>query len=142
MLIAYGPLLAPLILLQATPKLSRRPKESAWHKAESLCSFSIGCHCHTCNVSLSNVQAHLKADRYFSVVANMRGKSAEEVAGKINTHPVLGGLQVSLLTGRLHQIILDQKVSYMTTQNPWSSVHRQSLNSGHSGLEPSALYNY
>ena len=43
------------------------------------------------------VQAHLKADSFYSVVANMRGSSAEEVAGKILSSSALRGLQVRLL---------------------------------------------
>ena len=42
-------------------------------------------------------QAHLKANKYYSVTANMRGTSMEEVAAKICEHPVLKGLQVLLL---------------------------------------------
>jgi hypothetical protein len=41
------------------------------------------------------LQAHLKADKYYSVIANMRGESTEEVANKICTHSVLRGLQVN-----------------------------------------------
>lgn len=39
-------------------------------------------------------QAHLKADNYYSVVANMRGNNAEEVAQKILHSEELRGLQV------------------------------------------------
>ena len=40
------------------------------------------------------VQAHLKADNFYSVVANMRGSSPEEVAHKILSSEALRGLQV------------------------------------------------
>lgn len=40
------------------------------------------------------VQAHLKADKYYSVVANMRGTSPEDVATKIMSCEALRGLQV------------------------------------------------
>ena len=41
------------------------------------------------------VQAHLKADQYYSVVANMRGTSPEDVATKILSCEALRGLQVT-----------------------------------------------
>lgn len=48
-------------------------------------------------VSLSfTVQAHLKADKFYSVVANMRGSSPQEVAHKILSSEALRGLQVHL----------------------------------------------
>ena len=37
---------------------------------------------------------HRRAGNYYSVIANMRGKSAEEVAGKILASELLRGLQV------------------------------------------------
>ena len=43
---------------------------------------------------LERLEAHLKADDYYSVVANMRGSSAEEVASLIMSRGHLGGLQV------------------------------------------------
>jgi ATP phosphoribosyltransferase len=42
------------------------------------------------------MQAHLKAESFYSVVANMRGSSPEEVAGKILSNSALKGLQVQL----------------------------------------------
>ena len=42
------------------------------------------------------VQAHLKAQAYYSVVANMQGRSAEAVAEPLLTSQQLRGLQVSL----------------------------------------------
>ncbi|KAK9858879.1 hypothetical protein WJX84_003004 [Apatococcus fuscideae] len=42
---------------------------------------------------LERLEAHLKADDYYSVVANMRGSSAEEVASLIMSRGHLGGLQ-------------------------------------------------
>ena len=42
-----------------------------------------------------SLQAHLKADQYYSVVANMRGTSAEDVATKIISCEALRGLQVT-----------------------------------------------
>ena len=42
-----------------------------------------------------HLQAHLKADKFYSVIANMRGISTQEVASKICKHSsVLRGLQV------------------------------------------------
>ena len=43
---------------------------------------------------LERLEAHLKADGYYSVVANMRGGSPEEVAANIMSRGHLGGLQV------------------------------------------------
>lgn len=40
------------------------------------------------------LQAHLKADKYYSVIANMRGSSPEDVASKIISCKALRGLQV------------------------------------------------
>ena len=44
-----------------------------------------------------DLQAHLKADKFYSVIANMRGTSTQEVASKICNHSsVLRGLQVRM----------------------------------------------
>lgn len=43
--------------------------------------------------ALSHAQAHLKASDLFSIVANMRGDSAEEVAARLLAVPELKGLQ-------------------------------------------------
>ena len=40
------------------------------------------------------MQAHLKADKYYSVIANMRGTSPEDVATRILSCEALRGLQV------------------------------------------------
>lgn len=40
------------------------------------------------------MQAHLKADKYYSVIANMRGTSPEDVASRILSCEALRGLQV------------------------------------------------
>ena len=40
------------------------------------------------------MQAHLKADNYYSVIANMRGTSPEDVASRILSCEALRGLQV------------------------------------------------
>ena len=40
------------------------------------------------------LQAHLKAEQFYSVVANMRGDSPEEVARKLLSSEGLRGLQV------------------------------------------------
>ncbi|XP_010414779.1 PREDICTED: ATP phosphoribosyltransferase 1, chloroplastic [Camelina sativa] len=42
---------------------------------------------------LERLEAHLKADGQFTVVANMRGNSAEEVAERVLSQPSLSGLQ-------------------------------------------------
>ncbi|KAJ0231546.1 ATP phosphoribosyltransferase 2 [Hirschfeldia incana] len=42
---------------------------------------------------LERLEAHLKADSQFTVVANMRGNSAEEVAERVLSQPSLSGLQ-------------------------------------------------
>ncbi|CAN8294558.1 unnamed protein product [Cochlearia groenlandica] len=42
---------------------------------------------------LERLEAHLKADAQFTVVANMRGTDAEEVAARVKTQPSLSGLQ-------------------------------------------------
>ena len=44
------------------------------------------------------MQAHLKADKFYSVVANMRGTSPEDVASKILSCEALRGLQVLSLS--------------------------------------------
>lgn len=43
---------------------------------------------------LERLEAHLKAASFYSVVANMRGDSPEEVASNIMSRGHLGGLQV------------------------------------------------
>ena len=48
------------------------------------------------------MQAHLKADQYYSVVANMRGTSPEDVATKILSCEALRGLQVSFALALKH----------------------------------------
>ncbi|KAK9816824.1 hypothetical protein WJX72_005452 [[Myrmecia] bisecta] len=42
---------------------------------------------------IERFEAHLKADKYYSVVANMRGDSPEQVASRIMTRETLKGLQ-------------------------------------------------
>ena len=42
------------------------------------------------------MQAHLKADKFYSVIANMRGTSPEDVATRILSCEALRGLQVLL----------------------------------------------
>ncbi|KAG7645723.1 Histidine biosynthesis HisG C-terminal [Arabidopsis thaliana x Arabidopsis arenosa] len=42
---------------------------------------------------LERLEAHLKANGQFTVVANMRGTDAEEVAERVKTQPSLSGLQ-------------------------------------------------
>ncbi len=42
---------------------------------------------------LERIEAHLRATEHYTVIANMRGSSAEEVAQKIFEQPDLGGLQ-------------------------------------------------
>jgi len=42
---------------------------------------------------LERFDAHLKAEQFYSVIANMRGDSPEEVAGKLLSDPSLRGLQ-------------------------------------------------
>ncbi|KAH0883926.1 hypothetical protein HID58_060022 [Brassica napus] len=42
---------------------------------------------------LERLEAHLKADGQFTVVANMRGNSAQEVAERVLSQPSLSGLQ-------------------------------------------------
>jgi ATP phosphoribosyltransferase len=42
---------------------------------------------------IERFEAHLKADAYFSVIANMRGSSASDVAARILACPELGGLE-------------------------------------------------
>lgn len=43
------------------------------------------------------MQAHLKAQAYYSVVANIQGRSAEEVAAPLLASDELRGLQVCAL---------------------------------------------
>lgn len=45
-----------------------------------------------CHEVLERLEAHLTADKYYSVIANMRGSSPEEVAGRL-IDAGLGGLQ-------------------------------------------------
>ena len=42
---------------------------------------------------LERFDAHLKAEQFYSVIANMRGDSPEDVAGKLLSDPSLRGLQ-------------------------------------------------
>jgi ATP phosphoribosyltransferase len=42
---------------------------------------------------IERFEAHLKADAYFSVIANMRGSSPGDVASRILARPELGGLE-------------------------------------------------
>lgn len=42
---------------------------------------------------LERFEAHLRATEHYTIIANMRGASAEEVAQKVFTQPDLGGLQ-------------------------------------------------
>ena len=42
---------------------------------------------------IERLEAHLKADDYFSVIANMRGPSAQAVANRILSHAALRGLE-------------------------------------------------
>jgi hypothetical protein len=56
----------------------------------SVCHLILGTARPTCGGA---AQAHLTAERYYSVVANMRGASAEEVGARVLACPALGGLQ-------------------------------------------------
>ena len=56
------------------------------------CRFHVG-HMLVVHVSV-DAQAHLKAQSFYSVVANIRGRSAEEVAGPLLDSQELRGLQV------------------------------------------------
>ncbi|KAK9909062.1 hypothetical protein WJX75_006625 [Coccomyxa subellipsoidea] len=47
---------------------------------------------------IERLEAHLKAESFYSVVANMRGSSPEEVAGKILSNSALKGLQGPTVT--------------------------------------------
>jgi ATP phosphoribosyltransferase len=42
---------------------------------------------------LEYIEAHLRAEKFLMVIANMRGTSAEDVAHKLHTQTTLGGLQ-------------------------------------------------
>ena len=44
---------------------------------------------------IERFEAHLTARQYFSVIANMKGTSPEEVASRLLNVPGLEGLQVS-----------------------------------------------
>ncbi|KAG7585343.1 ATP phosphoribosyltransferase catalytic domain [Arabidopsis thaliana x Arabidopsis arenosa] len=48
---------------------------------------------HTVQEILERLEAHLKADSQFTVVANFRGSSAEEVADRVLSQPSLSGWQ-------------------------------------------------
>ena len=65
------------------------------------------------------VQAHLKADQYYSVVANMRGTSPEDVATKILSCEALRGLQVPSLAPHSPQSVLKKP---RCTLRSWSCV--------------------
>jgi ATP phosphoribosyltransferase len=47
----------------------------------------------TAETMLEYIEAHLRAENFFMVIANMRGNSAEDVAHKLHTQTTLGGLQ-------------------------------------------------
>lgn len=46
---------------------------------------------------IERFDGHLKAEQFYSVIANMRGESPEEVAGRLLKAPGLQGLQVCLI---------------------------------------------
>lgn len=48
-----------------------------------------------CHELIERLEAHLTADKYYSVIANMRGSSAEEVSKRLLDVPGLAGLSVS-----------------------------------------------
>lgn len=64
---------------------------------------------------IERFDGHLKAEQYYSVVANMRGNSAEEVATLLLTAPGLQGLQVRLGLA-CHVLVL-----WMSTLKPLSN---------------------
>lgn len=45
---------------------------------------------------VERLEAHLKADGFYSVIANMRGDSADAVAHNVLSSPLLRGLQASI----------------------------------------------
>lgn len=45
-----------------------------------------------CHELIERLEAHLKANEFYSVIANMRGSSAEEVAGRLLASEELRGL--------------------------------------------------
>ena len=47
-----------------------------------------------CHELIERLEAHLTADKYYSVIANMRGESAEEVSLRLLALPGLAGLSV------------------------------------------------
>ena len=49
---------------------------------------------------IERLEAHLVAESFYSVIANMRGGSAEEVSGRLLDSELLGGLQVRGAAGR------------------------------------------
>jgi hypothetical protein len=55
---------------------------------------SVSPHLQVVRELLDRFDAHLKAEEFFSVIANMRGRSPEEVATTLLQMPGLQGLQV------------------------------------------------
>ena len=43
---------------------------------------------------MERLEAHLTAEQFYSVIANMRGSSAEEVSARLLQNSLLRGLQV------------------------------------------------
>jgi hypothetical protein len=43
---------------------------------------------------MERLEAHLTAEQFYSVIANMRGESAEEVSARLLQNPLLRGFQV------------------------------------------------
>lgn len=59
---------------------------------------------------MERLEAHLTAEDYYSVIANMRGSSKEEVSERLLRNPLLRGLQASAggwgwVAGLLHLLI-------------------------------------
>jgi ATP phosphoribosyltransferase len=48
-----------------------------------------------CHELIERLEAHLTADKYYSVIANMRGESAKEVSLRLLQNKELAGLSVS-----------------------------------------------
>ena len=48
-----------------------------------------------CHELIERLEAHLTADKFYSVIANMRGESAEEVSLRLLRNTALAGLAVS-----------------------------------------------
>ena len=47
-----------------------------------------------CHELIERLEAHLTADKYYSVIANMRGESAKEVSLRLLQNKELAGLSV------------------------------------------------